>query len=167
MNRDRAESHPPFLVAVLTHAEPFFLMAMRAGRKQELKMRSSASADFCNTSPQWWAGNGPTATTASLLTQATACCAGASTSSCTALLNTNAHFYWRTPKRFRSITLSITRCAYLTSSQLKSWVGPTNSPFSPPQALSCLLYEIWVFQSVPITMYNIKLQPMKTNTQFY
>lgn len=51
MNRDRAESHLSFLVAVLTRAEPFFLTAMRAGRKQELQMGSSASTDVWSTDP--------------------------------------------------------------------------------------------------------------------
>lgn len=51
MNRDRAKSHPSFLIAVLTQAEPFFLMSTTAGRKQELQAGSSASADVWSTSP--------------------------------------------------------------------------------------------------------------------
>lgn len=74
LHRKRAGSHPLSLVTALRCAEPFFLMAMRGGRKQELQGGSLTSA----VNLEHWsseAGNESTATSSSQLASATACCA--------------------------------------------------------------------------------------------
>lgn len=137
------------------------LMAMRAGRKQELQAGSSASAGIWSTSPPRRQATGPQLPP---LTRATARPACASTSSGTALLSTSVLLARKGPKDIQIHYVIHYKMGLSYLSQLKSWVGPTNSPFPPAQALSRLLHEIILFHLVPITMYNIKLQHKRKST---
>lgn len=113
VNRNRADSHPSSLLAALTCAESFFLVATRGGRKHGLQRDSSASAVIWCTCPHRqemgpqlppppsWPGQ-------LLVVPVLRPPAGQ------LYPEQVLHFYRRAPKKFIPITLPIVRCTYLT-----------------------------------------------------
>lgn len=156
MNRHRAKSHSHFLVSS-SHVLNIFLMAMRAGRMPELQWGNSAGTDILALVP--------TASSTSLLTwgRCSLCLRLALQQYSSA--QHRFHFYWGAPKRLRPTVLSVTRFAYLTLSQLKSWVKLIVPSLTPSTVMSVIWNQM--LHLVPNTTYNIKLQHKEKNAQFY